>query len=164
MDWNELAKEVHANAVAHGFWEGERPLYEVVDLVHSELSEAVEELRNGSPDEYYGENGKPEGWYYECCDAAIRLLDWLGHRGADATPQIVKRTPMARLETIVRAHEHVTNMWSWRHDENAMERGAQLALGDIKAMFANEGKDMMAFIRAKMEFNKTRPAKHGKKF
>ena len=40
---NEVAKEIHENAVAHGWWDEERGFPEVLALIHSEVSEAPEE-------------------------------------------------------------------------------------------------------------------------
>lgn len=50
---NELAAAVHENAVAHGWWEQERELPEILMLCVSELAEALEEYRSGRPVLYF---------------------------------------------------------------------------------------------------------------
>jgi NTP pyrophosphatase (non-canonical NTP hydrolase) len=48
-------KEVYRNNVAKGWWEdGKRNPYELLALIHSEVSEAVESLRNDEPMLHYG--------------------------------------------------------------------------------------------------------------
>ena len=81
---NERTKEIHDNAVSHGWWDEPRNLLEIVALCHSELSEAVEEYRAGHPMVWANEDGKPEGIATEMADCLIRILDWFGHEGLDA--------------------------------------------------------------------------------
>ena len=93
----EWAKEIHENAVAHGWWEEDRTISEICALIHSELSEALEEARAARPmmyvmDEYNGEYiqnpkyfgaKKPEGIAVELADAVIRILDWMAYCGKE---------------------------------------------------------------------------------
>ena len=54
-----LAKEIHQNAVDHGWWDGERKTEEILALIHSEWSEALEEYRDHRP-MVYGNCGAPD--------------------------------------------------------------------------------------------------------
>lgn len=110
MNLNELAKEAHQISVDHGWWEKEPSFGDLVSLMHSELSEALEEYRAGRPMVWHGcmfpdpeaqrvcemndrckenketckfRDRKPEGIAVELADCIIRILDWAGHENVN---------------------------------------------------------------------------------
>lgn len=79
---NEWCKAAYQNSKDHGFHENEQNenVAEKIALIHSEISEALEEVRNGNPLNhiYFNEKGKPEGFVVELADAVIRIFDLCG--------------------------------------------------------------------------------------
>jgi NTP pyrophosphatase (non-canonical NTP hydrolase) len=74
--FNAQARAIHENAVKHGWWEGgaeARNIGELIALVHSELSEALEAMRQGNPaDEHLPQFSSLE---VELADVVIRVAD-----------------------------------------------------------------------------------------
>lgn len=90
----------HRNAVDKGFYSGrlaDRSVGELLALVHSEISEALEDWRNsdGSQEDLQtikiDEGGKPEGFAIELADAVIRILDLCGRYKINLGRAIVRK-------------------------------------------------------------------------
>lgn len=124
MDIKDLVKEAHDNAVKHGFWDNPPEFGTSIALIHSELSEALEEVRAGNrirpgqptPPVYYSGGGyvatapgpntkKPEGYATELADAVIRIADLCGHMGID-------------LDAVIREKMEYNATRPYKHNKN----------------------------------------------
>lgn len=89
----DLAIEAHQTAVQKGWWDSDRPFGELIALCHSELSEALEEYREGKNPAYiYFEQPDPDkpdampkpcGIPIELADVLIRIFDLCGRYDID---------------------------------------------------------------------------------
>ena len=84
-----VQKDVHANAVAHGWWEEPREDGTLIALIMSEAAEALEALRKGNgPDEHCPEFSGAE---VELADVIIRIMDMAEARGWNVAGAIVAK-------------------------------------------------------------------------
>ena len=99
INLTEFAKEVHNYNKEKGFWETTREIPELIALMHSELSEALEAHRKDLMDDKLTHRSGVE---VELADTIIRILDWCGHAGIHIGEHI-----MAKLEyNKSRPHKH----------------------------------------------------------
>lgn len=132
---NKLANEIHENAVAHGWWDNPPRFGEIVALCHAELSEALEEYRAGRPMLWHAcEEGEQP--YPSCAPGDI-------------------------YDCTMAGQEEKCAYYGAKPEGIAVEMADCLIR--ILDWAGHEGVDMDAIVRAKMDYNKARPYRHGGK-
>lgn len=170
--------EIHGDAKTKGWWEKPSPVSDLLMLVISELSEAVEEVRNHKPPIYWNHPGdghildtpthdgkvlKPEGTAVELADAWIRCADILGYRGAARDSfelvekwwNFSKETPLGNFLELSRGVISASEA-----DLNQRLFSEMVAIEELSKLYEY---DLKAAIDYKIEYNKTRSYKHGGK-
>ncbi len=82
MSVDNFIKTCHKIAREKGWWDKERSDGEVIALMHSELSEALEAMRNSHPKEAVAE---------ELADCCIRIFDYCGRKNIDLEQALIKK-------------------------------------------------------------------------
>ena len=103
MTIKELCEESHALAVSKGWYEGDsRNVGEVLALVHSELSEALEEYWLGHELQAVltDDGGRPIGFPVALADAVIRIADMCGAPDIDLEAAIRIQHEYTRTDLI----------------------------------------------------------------
>jgi hypothetical protein len=179
-DLPSLALEAHAISRAHGFWDDPPSVARSTNLIHSEISELLEDLRDGKAitDVDKTPEGKPVGPASELADIAIRLFDFAGGHGLDLVGSVNLATFAKNIDIdhwIADLHRVVVSIALVNESKAAnadmmlarkrllsMHTFTALALVYAFALAYNVPLDET--IQAKMDYNRTRPHKHGKAF
>lgn len=165
MILRDVAIEYHDQAIKSGWYQdrdkGAESRLGMVALIHSELSEALECIRNNQWEEYRLDSNphKPLGLPSEIADTVIRALDFMAYfnikiieplRWEGCAP-LKRWTPKKAAASIAHLHQITT-------DEDMNE------LVQESFRFArNSVFDLDAAIRTKAEYNTQRSFRHGGK-
>ncbi len=137
---NKLRDEIHQNAVAHGWWDEPRSFGEIIALCHSELSEALEEFRNGH---------KPNEIYYNCTQNPALIVP------CAYSDEECRECGLANITCEVCEYKE------------CKPEGIPIELADciirILDYCGKENIDIEQAIQIKNEYNKSRPYRHGNK-
>jgi NTP pyrophosphatase (non-canonical NTP hydrolase) len=106
MTIKELVYAAHNNSVSKGFWDEDVwNLPEKHALIHSEVSEALEEVRKPTAlvsSVTIRQDGKPEGFPTELADIVIRVADLCGQLNIDLD-EVIR---MKMTYNATRPHKH----------------------------------------------------------
>lgn len=165
----ELSQKIHSNAIAKGFWEDKREPAEIVALIHSELSEALEEYREfpSRVSQVFNVDGKPCGFPVELADVIIRILDWVGHDDVPLVKTYCKGEITGHIPyDIGMMHLRVSHalVGAIAIDGNKTVIGYDLSrlIAMIEKLAELQGIPIWEVVEQKHKYNLTRPYKHGK--
>lgn len=184
MNWNELSKTVHQNAIEKGFWKEKLSDDHYLMLVITEISEAVEahrrcmyaniedyKLRLKETTDNFDESGFK--WYIkdsiadELADVAIRLLDLSGAKEIEIKPYECFFTEESKEKSFTENALYLTYLVQCcSHIPNGKTDGwnYSVALGFLVGWCKHLSIDLEWHIEQKMKYNALREPMHGKKY
>ena len=169
MDFNKLAQEINQINQEKGFNDSNNSPLETIAKIHSEIGEATLAVIDGLPPVWNGIDDKPEGEYVEICDASIRTLGYLAYRGYDFK---TLRVPYLPVKGRMKSHNHLhfilsesTEIFRQNGDcDKFLDSLYSFALLCREYLVRKYSEiDFEKTMREKIEYNKTRPYRHGNK-
>jgi len=185
-DWLvSVVMSAHINSRSKGFWDPPPSPARTRCLIHSEIAEALEDLRGGADPAilYLEPSGKPVGFPSEIADVAIRIFDKIGSMFWDPKTESVdgealrgrligpaagmRGDDMAKLaggtmdDLLDLLHLKIAQ--SFRHAPLMLLDDPFDALNICRVIAGKAGFPLRAVIEDKMAYNLTRPFKHGGK-
>ena len=177
--FDNIAKEAHANAVEHGFWDVRMSNEHYLMLVISEVAEAVEADRKGNwacdKPEYdlYVDGHKSRFITFkesikdtvedEFADVVIRLCDLAGAEGIEFDKLMPLRY-IRDFEKFSFSENAFALCKGLCKEAIAIEKRIAFAVHYVIGWSKSLGIDIFFFIEEKMKYNETRPYLHNKDY
>ncbi len=187
MNYNDLAKKAHSNAVKHGFWKDKLSNEHCLMLIITEVGELVEaDRKNRRPKDIAvfkdacKRHAGNEDWERvgfgnsfaehikdsledEFADIAIRLFDLAGSLGVDFDKMIPCRYYRA-FDKFSFTENAFALCKGLSRDAIGIEKRIQFGVEFVKNWSESLKIDLAWHIAQKMKYNGSRPALHGKKY
>lgn len=168
LDLKKITAEAHAMAVSKGWWAGQTDVDEKLLMIASEVFEALDCYRCGDDLSLILHRNdaslpvKPLGFGIELADAVIRICDLAGYLEIDLEKAAVGffYLPKWKDRTTTELFK-LTKLIIQAQDDHALFLSA--AVRHIIIACDQLSIDLAECIRIKMEYNKTRPYRHGGK-
>ena len=175
MNLADLQKEAYAIAKEKGWWDEEPTFGDLIALVHSELSEALEAYRtdpdeppmdtdtDGRPMLYWDPiDEEPIGVASKLADVVIRVADMAEWYGIDLDEVVAHLTTdyapesMSFGDDLCVVHLWLSAAYGSHHQGNWVTRNSELGrvIVGVQAMAAHYGIDLDAAIKAKITYNR----------
>ena len=173
MNYNELTKKIHTNAINHGWWEKRLSNEHCLMLVITEISELVEaDRKENRADKYNYLVGRSERYFEtyikntvedEFADIAIRLFDLAGALGIDFDMMNPCRYHRA-FDKFSFTENAFALCKGLSRDIIGIEKRVLFGLDYVKKWAESLNIDLTWHINEKMKYNENRPFMHNKKY
>jgi len=177
---NQLKTEAHNTAVEHGFYDTLHSKQHYMMLIITEVAEAVQadRLNNHADMDAYNKHLNQRGTETaftdyikgtvedEIADITIRILDYAGYRDIPLVVHHIEKGGMRNVEFTDVAIEIVQDLCTvqYRYKLSELKRLLSTVIAEVEYWAQSMGFDLWQFVRLKMDYNKTRPTRHGKRY
>jgi len=162
MNTQQLIERSHRQSVNKGFWEVPMSFHMAMALISSEIMEALEAYRKDkmNPD-WADTQAVKDAFETELADAEVRIADWCGKHGYEIEIEDINYTwSLDEGQNFMLLLEACVNAWRSGDKESSMEDLFNIILSYCK----HHNIDIEKYIYWKLDYNMSRPYKHGKQF